>query len=64
MSGNDYVKFMTQELVKYMDMPHEEKQKRKEDKKLHRKPASTQMFGVLPFAIKFLFRRNKGKNRG
>lgn len=61
MSGNDYVKFMTQEIVKYMDLPQEEKKKRKKERKHHKQPISNQMFGVLPVAMKFFFKRNKNK---
>lgn len=61
MSGNDYVKFMTQEIVKYMDMPQDEKKKRKEIKKTHREPITNHMFGVIPFALKFLFKRKNTK---
>ncbi|KGX85003.1 YqzE family protein [Pontibacillus marinus] len=62
MSGNDYVKFMTQEIVRYMDLPQEEKKKRKEEKKHQKTPISNQMFGVLPFALKFFFKRDKNKS--
>lgn len=58
MSGNDYVKFMTQEIVKYMDLPEEEKKNRrqKRDKGDH---ISNRWFGLLPFAFKMLVKKKK-----
>ncbi|KGX90881.1 hypothetical protein N781_05805 [Pontibacillus halophilus JSM 076056 = DSM 19796] len=61
MSGNDYVKFMTEELVRYMDMPQEERERRKEMRKTTRQSTENELFGVLPFAIKFLFRTRRKK---
>lgn len=55
MSSNDYFRFVTQELVKKMDAPKQEKkQKEKEKHQLHGK-----WFGVLPFAFKLFFRSRK-----
>ncbi|MCD5323545.1 MULTISPECIES: YqzE family protein [Pontibacillus] len=59
MSGNDYVKFMTQEIVKYMDLPEEERKKRKEQKKQQEAALSSKWFGVLPFALKFMFNKKQ-----
>lgn len=64
MSGNDYVKFMTQEIVKYMDLPLEERKKRKEERRREKTPVANRWFGVLPFAIKLLFKKsNKRKEK-
>ncbi|KGP91944.1 hypothetical protein N780_16495 [Pontibacillus chungwhensis BH030062] len=57
MSGNDYVKFMTQEIVKYMDLPEDERKKRKEQKK-QQEAISSRWFGMLPFALKFMFKKH------
>ncbi|MFP7253281.1 YqzE family protein [Terribacillus goriensis] len=55
MSSNDYFRFVTQELVKKMVAPKQEKkQKEKEKHQLHGK-----WFGVLPFAFKLFFRSRK-----
>ncbi|MDL4841562.1 YqzE family protein [Aquibacillus rhizosphaerae] len=61
MSGNDYMKFMTQEIVKYMDMPQEEKKKRKQEKHFRKKQESmsSRWFGLLPFAFKLLVKKKK-----
>jgi hypothetical protein len=60
MSGNDIVKYMTQEVVKYMHLPKDERQKRKDDKKQRKRNRSSRYFGVLPAAIK-MFWSNKKK---
>nr|WP_204497134.1 YqzE family protein [Aquibacillus albus] len=60
MSGNDYVKFMTQEIVKYMNMPQEEKKKRKENRSNNKTDnISGRWFGLLPFALKLLIQKKK-----
>jgi hypothetical protein len=58
MSGNDYVKFMTQEIVKYMELPHEERRKRKKGRKKEQW-ISGRWFGLLPFAFKLLVKKKK-----
>ncbi|MEN2766000.1 YqzE family protein [Ornithinibacillus xuwenensis] len=59
MKGNDYVKFMTQQVVSYMDLPKEERKKRRTDIKAQRNhlPIGNRWFGVLPVAIKSIFKR-------
>ncbi|MBM7552308.1 YqzE family protein [Thalassobacillus pellis] len=57
MSGNDYVKFVTQELVRYMNLTKEEKVKRKSQKGRYTRQHT--LFGILPMAAKMLFRKNK-----
>ena len=56
MSVNDIVKYVTQELVKYVDMPKNEreqyKQKRKETKQETQNQLSNKWFGMLPVSFK------------
>ncbi|WP_407268371.1 YqzE family protein [Radiobacillus sp. PE A8.2] len=62
MSGNDYVKYMTQEVVKYMDTPQEERKKKRRERKQERRadtPLSNRWFGLLPFAFKLLIKKKK-----
>ncbi|QDP40587.1 YqzE family protein [Radiobacillus deserti] len=59
MSGNDYVKFMTQEIVKYMDTPSEERKERKKRRRSHEEGLSSHWFGMLPLAFKLLFKKKK-----
>jgi len=54
LKGNDYIKFVTEQVVSYLDLPAEERQKRKLDRKNTNSNFSNHWFGVLPFAIKSL----------
>ncbi|MBD8071330.1 YqzE family protein [Bacillus sp. PS06] len=60
MSTNDYVKFMTQQIVSYMDQPKELRRETKQRKKTERAPFTSQWFGVLPVAFSLMFKK---KNR-
>ena len=57
--GNDYVKFMTQQVVSYMDLPKEERRQRRLNQKANKLQPSigNKWFGVLPLAIKSIFKR-------
>lgn len=57
-SGNDYVKFVTEQVVTYMDMPPEERKKKKEKQKNAHGMYANRWFGVLPFVFK-IFIKNK-----
>lgn len=62
MSTNAYIKYLTQQLVQYLNLTKSERiehrQQRKEEKT---SPIST-WFGIVPFAISmFLKKRSKGK---
>nr|WP_235788550.1 YqzE family protein [Salipaludibacillus sp. CUR1] len=57
---NDYVKFMTEQFVSYVDQPAEERKARREKKKQYRPPVSYRLFGMIPFAVELFF--NKKSN--
>ncbi|WP_026569964.1 MULTISPECIES: YqzE family protein [Sediminibacillus] len=59
MSGNDYVKFMTQEIVKYMDTPHDQRKKQKRLSKREHNEVSDHWLGLLPFAFRLLMKKKK-----
>ncbi len=59
MSNNEYVKFMTQRIVKYMDTPKDERKKTKEDQKKEEMTVSNKWFGVFPFAFRLLIQKRK-----
>ncbi|WP_208588398.1 YqzE family protein [Gracilibacillus suaedae] len=59
MSNNDYVKYMTQRIVKYMDTPKDERKKLKEERKQQEVVYSNKWFGVLPFAFRLLIQKRK-----
>ncbi|MGJ9456954.1 YqzE family protein [Oceanobacillus sp. CF4.6] len=60
MSGNDYLKFITEQLISYMDLSSEEKQKRKKRKKDY--PIYTSKWlGMLPFTIRIMFQKENSR---
>ncbi|WP_227938529.1 YqzE family protein [Alkalihalobacillus deserti] len=61
MSLNDYVKFLTQQAVIRMDQPKEERRSKKLERKVERKPFSTQAFGMIPLGISLYLRKRKKK---
>ncbi|RFU66775.1 YqzE family protein [Peribacillus saganii] len=57
MKANDYVKYMTQQLVKQMAVPKEDRMQHRMQRKLEKQPFSSKWFGVIPLAIKMLFQK-------
>ncbi|WP_084157529.1 YqzE family protein [Oceanobacillus manasiensis] len=57
MSGNDYLKFVTEQVVAYIDLPPEERKKRKKQEKTPNQLYSSRWLGVLPFALKTFMRK-------
>ncbi|AIF43447.1 hypothetical protein X953_10215 [Virgibacillus sp. SK37] len=51
MSGNDYLKFMTEQIVSYIDLSPEER-KKKHNKKKNDKVVTNRWFGIVPFAYR------------
>lgn len=58
-ANQDYVKYMTQRIVKYMDTPKDQRKKQKEDKVEENVTYSNKWFGILPFAFRLFFNRKK-----
>ncbi|WP_080845145.1 YqzE family protein [Cytobacillus gottheilii] len=61
MKSNDYVKFMTETFVKYMDQPKDERKKYRQQKKIEKEPFLFRWFGVIPYVFYYGF-RTKRKN--
>ncbi|UOQ42538.1 YqzE family protein [Halobacillus salinarum] len=59
MKSDDYVKYLTEEMLKYMHMTKEEKQQRKAAKPS--KKSTSYWFGLVPLALK-MWRRNRKKH--
>ncbi len=55
MNSNDYVKFLTEEMVKYMQLTKAEKRQRKAEKPT--KKSSYYWFGLLPVALRMFKRK-------
>lgn len=61
MSANDYVKFVTQQVVRYMDQPKEVRTETKKLKKLEKEPFLTKWFGMLPLSVMMMVKNKKEK---
>nr|WP_245347742.1 YqzE family protein [Oceanobacillus polygoni] len=61
MSGNDYLKFMTEQVVSYLDLPSEERKKRKEAHKQQDSFYATRWLGMLPFTLKIMFQKENSR---
>ena len=62
MSTNDYVKYVTQQIVKYMDTPRETRKQLREERKQEEIPTpyyTNRWLGVLPFSIKLFMKKTK-----
>jgi YqzE-like protein len=61
MKTNDYVKYMTQQFVTYIDSPKEERKQKREMKKSEKEAFVNRWFGVLPLGVSLMYRRYKEK---
>jgi hypothetical protein len=57
MSTNDYVKFVTQQFVAYMDRPKSDRQQKREQRKREREPFLVRWFGILPLCITLYYNK-------
>lgn len=51
MKTNDYVKYMTQTIVKYIDQPKDERKRLRQARKEARASFWYRWFGILPYVI-------------
>ncbi|WP_416149531.1 YqzE family protein [Salipaludibacillus sp. HK11] len=58
MKSNDYLKYMTQQIVSYADQPKEIRKANREQKKKLKPDISYRLFGMIPFSIR-LFMKNR-----
>nr|WP_249745302.1 YqzE family protein [Mesobacillus boroniphilus] len=58
---NDYVKYLTQTVVKYIDQPKEERRKMKQAKKEAEATFLFRWFGILPFMLMSSIKKKKNK---
>jgi hypothetical protein len=59
MKTNDYVKYITQTVVKYIDQPKEERKKMKLAKKEAEATFLFRWFGILPFLLMSSIKKKK-----
>lgn len=59
MKTNDYVKYMTQEIIKYMNTPRDERKEHKQEKMEAKQPFSQRLFGILPFGFSMMLKKHQ-----
>lgn len=64
MSTNDYVKFVTQQVVTYMNNPKEDRVQKRLQRRLEKEPFLKRWFGVIPLSISLLYRRTSNRKKG
>ncbi|GAB2573509.1 YqzE family protein [Gracilibacillus alcaliphilus] len=63
MPNNEYIKYMTQRVVKYIDTPKDQRKQLKQEKKQVEVPYSNKWFGILPFAFRLMVIERKRKRK-
>ncbi|MFD0951592.1 YqzE family protein [Virgibacillus natechei] len=58
-SVNDYLRFMTEQVVTYIDSPSEERKNRRAAQKNDPPIYSNRWLGVLPFALRTIRKKSK-----
>jgi hypothetical protein len=57
LSTNDYVKFVTQQIVTYIDQPKDKRKAKKKAKKNNKLSFQYRWFGMIPLALSLLFKK-------
>ncbi len=57
MSTNDYVKYVTQQVVTYMDSPKQDRLQKKMQRRNEKEPFLQKWFGVVPVSIKLIYEK-------
>ncbi|TCP31158.1 YqzE-like protein [Scopulibacillus darangshiensis] len=53
MKSNDYVKFLTEQFVQYMEQPSSVRKDVKRERRQNRKPLRNELFGLIPNACSY-----------
>ncbi len=59
MKTNDYVKYVTQQFVSYVDTPSEKRKAMKEERRASKPPFAYRWFGLIPFALAQAFKQKR-----
>ncbi|HEY4554782.1 MAG TPA: YqzE family protein [Bacillaceae bacterium] len=57
MSTQEYVKYLTQTILRQMELPKAERKQMKLERRLSRPPILDRWFGLVPFSLKMAFKR-------
>ncbi|MEI4829253.1 MULTISPECIES: YqzE family protein [Bacillus] len=63
MSTNDYIRYMTQQFVSYMDAPKADRKQKRQQRREEREPFLNRWFGVLPLSAAVFYRQVKKKRK-
>lgn len=63
MKTNEYVKYVTEQIVTYVDTPSEQKKVLKQERKESQQPFMYRMFGLLPLAFSLTFKKKDSKKK-
>ncbi|SDW08779.1 YqzE-like protein [Marininema mesophilum] len=59
MSSQEYIKFLTQRMVRYMDTPKIERREARRERREKQPSWSTRWFGMIPFGVSMYARKQK-----
>lgn len=59
MKTNDYIKYLTQTVVKYAEQPKEERIRNKQERKAEKSSFLFRWFGILPFVFMSMIKRKQ-----
>ncbi|KEK26167.1 YqzE family protein [Bacillus gaemokensis] len=63
MSTNDYVRFVTQQFVSYMDAPKEDRKQQKQQRRAEKAPFLNRWFGMMPLSAALFYQKVKKKRQ-
>lgn len=55
MSFQDYVKYMTEQFLEYIETPENEREKQRRMKKAQKQPRMYRWFGLIPYSLRMIF---------
>ena len=59
MKTNDFIKYLTQEFVSYVDQPKEERKRYRSVERKRSRNYSTALFGLVPFSLMMAIKGKK-----
>lgn len=61
MASNDYIQYLTERFVRYLDTPRDERKQRRKERR--REPWDRQWFGDIPFSVQMFWQRRKSRRK-
>ncbi|SFS79951.1 YqzE family protein [Marininema halotolerans] len=58
-ASQDYLKFLTQRMVRYIDTPKSERKEARRERREHRPNWIVRWFGMIPFGVSMFARKQK-----